>query len=230
MRKWSVLFLLFIAGFLILGQDVSAAQKLEKREPHSLCVQQGKSYKLSKVLSDVKDPYEGVTLKSRLKGEKIKWSAKKSQIKLTKKTVKVKKQGEFKLTGVTKKYKYVITLVSIPEKWPEIPEGITSARIMNAGRIVEITDMDTVRYLCELFNSADYRFDYKQTNWRTVGWDYAIYFYTTDGTLVRHIVPVGSYVVEKYWYKMRNPVDIYQYVSELYNRVMAEKGMFTGPW
>lgn len=232
MRKLNILFLfvLLITGFLISEQTVSAAKKLEKKKTHSLYVQQGKSYKLSKILSDITAPYEDATLKSCLKGKKVKWSAKKSQIKLTKKTITVKKQGEFKLTGVTKKYKYVITLVSIPEKWPAVPEGITSARIMKEGKMVEIKDMDTVEYLRKLFNSVDYRFDYKRTNRRTAGWDYAVYFYTADGTLERHFFTVGPYVVGEYWYKLKNPLDIYQCVSEIYNRIMTEQGAFTGAW
>lgn len=224
-KKYKALFwfVLVMISFCISGSTMSAAKKLEKKEPHPLYVQQGKTYKLSKLLSDISDPYEYATIKSSLKGKKVTWSAKRSQIKLTKKTVKVKKQGKFKLIGVTKKYKYVITLVAVPEKWPKIPEGVGSASIMKEGKFVQIKDMDTVNYLCHLFNSADYRFDYKQTNWRTIGWDYAVYFYASDGKLERHFVTVSPYVVEKYWYKMKNPIDIYQRVSEIYDRMIAEQ-------
>ncbi len=227
MRKWSVLFLflLFVTSFCISEKMTYAVKKLEKKEPRSLYVQQGKSYKLSKILSDINDPDEDDTLKNCLKGKKVKWSVKKSQIKLTKKMVTVKKQGEFKLTGVTKKYKYVITLVSIPEKWPAVPEEITSASIMRNydGKRVEVRDVKMVEYLCRLFNVADYRFDYQQTNWRTVGWTYRIYFYTADGALKRDFIMIGADVHEgRYWYKPSLD-DIYYKVSEVYNNLLVEQ-------
>ncbi len=228
MKKGILLFLFVAVGSIFIAQTASAAKKLEKKEPHPLYVQQGKSYKLSKILSDIKDPDEDDTLKNCLKGKKVKWSVKKSQIKLTKKMVTVKKQGEFKLTGVTKKYKYVITLVSGPEKWPEIPEGITRISIMKEGRTVEVKDVNTVNYLRDLFNSGDYRFNYDRTNWQTSGWEYAICFYAADGTLERKFNTAGPYVIQKYWYKLKNPLDIYQHVSEIYNRIMTEQGAFTG--
>lgn len=232
MKRQSIflLFLLLGISFMISGKIASAAKKLEKKESRPLYVQQGKSYKLSKILSDIKDPDEDDTLKNCLKGKKVTWSAKKSQIKLTEKTITVKKQGEFKLTGATKNYKYVITLVSGPEKWPEIPEGITRVSIMKEGRTVEVKDVNTVNYLRNLFNSGDYRFNYDRTNWQTSGWEYAICFYAADGTLERKFSTAGPYVMGKYWYKRKNPLDIYQRVSEIYNRVMTEQGAFTGAW
>lgn len=224
--KKGILLLLFVAvGSIFIAETASAAKKLEKKEPRPLYVQQGKSYKLSKILSDIKDPDEDDTLKNCLKGKKIKWSAKKSQIKQTKKTITVKKQGEFKLIGVTKNYKYVITLVSIPEKWPAIPEEITSANIMrnHDGKRVEVKDVKMVEYLYRLFNVADYRFDYQQTNWRTVGWTYRIYFYTADGVLKRDFIMIGADVHEgRYWYKPSSS-DIYYKVSEVYNNLLAEQ-------
>lgn len=218
--KCMVLFFLFITVFLISGQDISAAKKLEKIETHKLYIEQEKTYKLSKILSDIKHPVEGNTLKHCLKGKKVKWSAKKSQIKLTKKTVKVKEQGEFKLTGETKKYRYVITLVAVPKRWPEVPEEITSISIMRRGRTVLIRDMNEVRYFCDLLNSANYCFDYKRTNNRLVGWEYRICLYNEEGMLERSFT--GN-VVDHYWYKPENPVDIYQYIVEKYEKLLIEQ-------
>lgn len=220
MKKYSILFLLLIMGFLVSGQEVSAAKRLERVKTHKLYIEQGKTYKLSKILSDIKDPLEGDTLKDCLKGKKVKWSAKKSQIKLTKKTIKGKKQGEFQLTGVTKKYKYVITLVSVARKWPEVPEEITSVSIMRRGRTVVIRDMNEVRYFCNLLNSADYCFDYKCTNNRFIGWEYRICLYTEEGVLERSFT--GN-IIDHYWYKPENPVDVCQYIEAQYEKLLVEQ-------
>ena len=82
MKKGSILilFLLLTVGFMLSNETVSKAKKLEKKEPRSLYVQQGKTYKLSKILSDIKDPDEGISLKKCLKGKTVKWSVNKNQI------------------------------------------------------------------------------------------------------------------------------------------------------
>lgn len=225
-RKLVLLLLLLTTSFLLLDKPVSAAKKLEKKETHPLYVQQGKTYQLSKILSDITDPDEFDNLKNGLKGKKVKWSAKKSQIKLTKKTIKVKKQGEFKLTGVTKKAKYVITLVSVPEKWPAISEGVTHASIVNGndGKMVEVKDVNMTQYLYKLLNAADYRFDYDHTNHRTVGWTYHIRFYSEDGKVERALTMASEEMLEgRKWFKPAS-ADIHDKVSELYNRLMLEQG------
>lgn len=82
MKKGSILilFLLLTLGFMLSNKTVSKAKKLEKKETRSLYVQQGKTYKLSKILSDIKDPDEGISLKKCLKGKTVKWSVNKKQI------------------------------------------------------------------------------------------------------------------------------------------------------
>lgn len=222
MKKGIILLLLVAIGFIFTGETISAEKKVEKRE-YSLYVQQGKTYKLSKILSDIKDSDEDDTLKNCLKGKKVTWSVKKSQIKLTKNTIRVKKQGEFKLTGVTPKCKYILTLKSIPEKWPVIPKGVTSISIMKEGITVEVKDVNAVKTLCDLFDSADYRFNYNRTNWSPDGIGYMICFYTADAKVERKFAVAGTNLLADQWYKPKNTVDVCQYVVELYNRLLVEQ-------
>lgn len=223
MKKGSILilFLLLTVGFTLSNETVSKAKKLEKKEPRTLYVQQGKIYKLSKILADMKDPDEGISLKKCLKGKTVKWSVNKKQIKLTKNTIKVKKKGEFKLTGRTKKYKYIITLKSVPEKWQAIPEGITSASIRKVETTVKVEDIDKVKYLCSLFNTADYRFDYNLTNWTPVGWSYWIILYNADGTVEREFIIGGESLSMGVRYRKKKNIDIYNYVTALYQSLLA---------
>ncbi len=217
--KILILSLLLTASFILLNQTVSAAKKLEKREPSALYVQQGKTYKLSKILTDIKDPEEGVSLKKCLKGKKVKWTVNKKQIKLTKKTIKVKKQGEFKLMGRTKKYKYVITLKSVPGKWPTIPEGITGVSIMKNGRTIEVKDINTIKTFCGLFNSADYRFGNTYTL-VPPGWTYLIKLYDRNGKEERSF-SVGYCLSGGYYSK--NWKEVEKYISSLYDSLVKEQ-------
>lgn len=153
----------------------------------------------------------------------MKWSANKKQVKLTKSSIKVKKKGDFKLTGRTKKYKYVITLKSVPEKWSEIPGGIASVSIRKEETTVKVEDIDKVKYLCSLFNTADYRFDYNLTNWTPVGWSYWIILYNADGTVEREFIISGESLLMSVRYKKKKDIDIYNYVTALYQSLLAGK-------
>lgn len=215
--KKQILLLLAVISFIFIADTASAAKKIEKRE-YSIYVQQGKTYKLSKILSELKDKEEDRTLQKTLKGKKVDWSAKKTQIKLTKKSVKVKKQGEFKLTGRAKTCKHIITLKSMPEKWPSIPEGIASASIMQYGRTIEIKDPATVTELCNIFNSADYRFGDIYTL-VPPGWTYSIKLYDSAGKEKRSFT-IGYQLSGGYYSKRWKEVE--KYVGELYNKLLGE--------
>ena len=214
---------LFLAiSFAISGQTVSAAKKTEKRESRALYVQQGKTYKISKILSDTYVLGEIDTLKNCLKGKKVKWSVNKKQIKLTKNTIKVKKQDEIKLTAQTKKYKYIITLKSVPEKWPAIPEGITRVSIRKEETALELNDINTIKSLCSLFDSADYRFDYVDTNKRRlVGWSYWIKLYNADGKLERDFIIGAETLSMEGLYKKKKNIDIYNFVTAIYQSLLT---------
>lgn len=213
-----LLLLLAVMSFIFIADTASAAKKVERRE-YFVYVQQGKTYKLSKILSELKDKEEDKTLQKTLKGKKVDWSAKKTQIKLTKKSVKVKKQGEFKLTGRTKTCKHIITLKSMPEKWSAIPEGIASASIMQYGRMIEVKDPATVAELCNIFNSADYRFGDIYTL-VPPGWTYSIKLYDSAGKEKRSFT-IGYRLSGGYYSKKWKEVE--KYVGELYNKLLGEQ-------
>lgn len=212
-RRVMILLLFLCFGFIVSNETISAAKKLEKKEPAALYVQKGKTYKLSKILSDIKDPTEDVSVKDFLKGKKVKWSVNKKQIKLTKNTIKVKKQGNFKLTGKTLKYKYVIVLKSVPERWSAIPKGITKISIMKNGKTVEVDDSNKVNAFCNLLNSADYRFGDTYTL-VPPGWTYRIKLYYANGKEERSFVvgySLGGGYYSKKWKEVENKI------SELYD-------------
>lgn len=217
-RKVLLLFLLMVVGYMVSDQIVSAAKELEKKE-YSLYVQQGKTYKLSEVLTNLWDVEADKTLQKSLRGKNVTWSAKKTQLKLTKNAVKVKKQGEYKLTGKTEKYKYIITLKAMPGKWPVIPEGITSASIMKNGIIAEVKDANTVQYLCSLFNSADYRFKQIYTK-PLVGFTYIIKLYYANGMEERSFA-IGHSLAGGYCSKKWKEVE--KYIDELYVSLLSEQ-------
>lgn len=216
--------------FIVSNQTVSAAENHHKLVSRSLYVQQGKTYRLSKILSELYDPDEGDTLKNCLKGKKT-YQAKKSQIKLTKNTLKVKKQGDYKLTVKTKKKKYTITLSSRAEKWPAIPEGITKVTLMREGKFVEVQDAATIQYLCSLFKSADYRFSYKESNLTKAGWSYSICLYTSDGKMERRFtisdtfLTMGTtdFTLDGNYVRKNGAVNPKQYVAELYASLLGQQ-------
>lgn len=225
-RNLLLLFLLLVVGFIVSDQTASAAKKLEKKEiSRPLYVQQGKTYKLSKILSELYDQDEGDSLKNCLKGKEMTILVKKSQINLTKNTVKVKKQGEYNVVIKTKKKMYTITLRSLPEKWPAIPDGITRAVIMRDGNTVEVQDAATIQTLCNLFNSADYRFHYKDSNYTKCGWSYMIYLYTSDGKIERQFTISGDVALTMNGgYKCKNrSVETGKYVGELYTALRGQQ-------
>lgn len=220
MKKRILLLLLavIVMSSIFIAGTASATKKVEKRE-YLIYVQQGKSYKLSKILSELQDQEESKTLQKSLKGKKVDWSAKKAQIKLTKKNIRVKKQGEFKLTGRTKTCKHIITLKSMPEKWPAISKGITSASIMQYGKTIEVKDPAVVTELCNVFNSADYRFGDIYTL-VSPGWTYSIKLYDSAGKEKRSFV-VGYRLSGGYYSKKWKEVE--RYVGELYDSMMKEQ-------
>lgn len=232
--KKRIAFLLFAAlgiGCILATGNQSEAKKLKNRKCSSLYVQQGKTYKLSKILSDVKDVEEGDSLKNCLEGKKVTWSANKKKVKLTKKKIKIKKKGKVKITGKTKKYKYVITLEAVPEKWPEIPAEISRITITYAGYFkdnspvtLEIKDTDRVQALCRLLNSADYRFDYYASNHNSGGWLYWFRLYYSDGRQERQFL--GGIIVTEGSLDFRQhnkAIDMHNYLKELCDALVKEQ-------
>ncbi len=218
-RSASGLLLIALLVTIFAGQKADA-KKIKTEKYQAVNVACGETYKISRIAKEKTESDLEITLAKRIKGKNVKWSSSSKNLVVKKKTIRVKKPGNYRLIGRIKNKKLVLP-VAAAAKYRSKDYSQASYVIIrsgNSGQWVKVENPEEVRALCERIGQSKYTFDYKgsQKN-RIIGWVWSIQIYSADQVLLDGIC-TGSTYDGQFRYVCKYPDILRSYVEQLYNK------------
>ncbi len=218
--------LAIIWGFVDSSQVAVRAQTKRETKNYFYYLQSKKYYKVSDV-AKIRKRYGSLSKaeKNSLTNPDIKWTSKSKQIIVKNKRFMVKKPGVYQLTGrynsKKKVKKYVIKIYAFDKEPDLIPEDVSKITIQKLSDRITITDPKEISLFRQKFNSAQYCFDIKNSNWSITGWNYWIRVYSGSGELVCNFTTISSRSINIFrgaYYLSAKENTTQEYAAELFDK------------
>lgn len=207
---------LLVTAFSVQKAD---ARKIKTEKYQTVYVACGETYKITRIAKEKKGSDSGLTLAEDIKGKKITWSSSSKNLVVKNKTIRVKKPGNYRLIGKTKKKKFVLPVSATNKNRNKDYSQVSYVIIAsgNTGGRVKVENIEEVRAICDKINQSKYTFDYKGSQSRYIGWTYSVNLYSADNVLIDSVTTGADYD-DNFYFVCKYPDILRVYVEQLYNK------------